>query len=234
MAKLLKGKPVSDFIINQCATKVSDIITKEGNSPELAVVSVGQDASNESYLKGIQKKSSEAGIVFNSYVLDSDSTFEDLADQIVKLNNNDAVSGILLMRPLPDGLKHYEREICELIDSKKDVDAANSLSVAGAFLGTDAYPPCTAEACMKILDYYDCELEGKHAVVIGRSLVVGKPLANLLLNRNATVTVCHSKSENLAKISKSADIVIVATGTPKKFGAKYFSKGQFVVDAGIN
>ena len=234
MAKILDGKEVASKIISECASKVSDMLTADGFVPKLDVVCVGEDGSSASYLKGIEKKAGEAGVLFDVHKCESTIDKQDLLDLIEDLNEDDKVQGILLMRPLPGELKQCENEICEAISASKDIDAARQLSVAGPYLGNNAFAPCTAESCMAILHHFGIEVEGKRAVVIGRSLVVGKPVANMLQNENATVTVCHSKTQNMEKITKDADIVIVATGTPKKFGAKYFTKGQVVIDAGIN
>lgn len=234
MAKLLKGKDVSDSIIQQCAAKVSEMITDGKMAPKLAVVCVGESSSNDSYLKGIEKKAGEAGVLFSVKSLEENVSLSDLKELIDDLNNDEKVNGILLMRPLPENLRAFERDVCELISPQKDVDAARSMSVAGTYLGLKSYAPCTAEACIKILKHYKINVEGKRIVVIGRSLVVGKPVANMLINMNATVTICHSKSENIEQITKDADVVIVATGTAKKFDASYFSSHQTIIDAGIN
>ena len=234
MAKILDGKEVANAINQKNADRVSEIISSGSLVPKLAVVCVGDSASNASYLKGIEKRASEAGVLYDLKEFPEDISIEKLCEQIERLNEDEKVNGILLLRPLAGGLKQFEADICEKISPEKDVDAATKLSVAGAYLGSNAYAPCTAESCVAILDHFGIDIEGKHVVVIGRSLVVGKPVANMLLNRNATVTVCHSKTENIASISKKADIVVVATGTANKFGAKYFSKGQVVIDAGIN
>lgn len=234
MVKILDGKEVANAISQKNADRVSEIISTGSLVPKLAVVCVGDSASNASYLKGIEKRASEAGVLYDLREFPEDISVEDLCEQIEELNEDEKVNGILLLRPLAGGLKQFETDICEKISAEKDVDAARKLSVAGAYLGSNAYAPCTAESCVAILDHFGIDIEGKHVVVIGRSLVVGKPVANMLLNRNATVTVCHSKTENIASISKKADIVVVATGTANKFGSKYFSKDQVVVDAGIN
>ena len=234
MAKLLDGKEVAASIIKDCAERVSEIVTESGLAPKLCVICVGDSSSNASYLKGIENRAAEAGVLVGVENLDENISFDELKDLICELNDSDKVDGILLMRPLPGQLKEKEAEVCELIAPDKDVDAARQLSVAGPFLGNNAFAPCTAESCMAILKHYDIDVAGKKVVVIGRSLVVGKPVANMLLNENATVTVCHSKTKNMQTVTKKADIVVVATGTARKFDEKYFSKGQIVIDAGIN
>lgn len=234
MAKILTGKEVSDSIIRDCAESVSEKITRGSLAPKLVIVNIGNDDSNDSYIKGITKKAAEAGVLLEIQNYDLDVSKNHLIEQIHNLNDNDEVNGILLMRPFPENIRNIEHEVCEEISQKKDVDAAKDLSVAGSFLNNKSYGPCTAESCIKILDYYDCQISGKHVVVIGRSMVVGKPLANMLLNRNATVTVCHSKTSNIKKIISSADIVIVATGNAKMFNGSYFKDNQIVIDAGIN
>lgn len=234
MAKLLKGKDVSNNIIQHCAAKVSEIITNGGLAPQLAVVSVDYDSSNDSYLKGIRKKSADAGVLYQHIELEQDINQTDLLTVINDLNNDDKINGILLLRPFPKNSSLDEFEACEAIAPEKDVDAARISSLSSTYLNIGGYIPCTAEACIKILNHYGIEIAGKQAVVIGRSLIVGKPVANILQNLNATVTICHSQTHDIAKISKQADIVVVATGTAKKFSAKYFKKGQVVIDAGIN
>lgn len=234
MAKLLKGNEVAAEIIQRCAAHVSERITNGGTAPKLAIIEVGQDASNASYLKGIHKKAAEAGVLCDFVHLDKTSTQKKLLALVSSLNDDNNVDGILLLRPLPKNCDLNERAICETILPDKDVDSANSNSLASTYTGNPGYAPCTAEACMKILHHNNIEVAGKRVVVLGRSLVVGKPVANMLQNENATVTVCHSKTQDIASFTCNADIVIVATGTPKQFDASYFSKEQVVVDAGIN
>lgn len=234
MAKILNGKEVSKSIIDKCAEKVSEKITNGQLAPKLSVIVIGQSEANNSYLKGINKKSSEAGVLFDIHQLDVDVSEDKVEKLICELNNNKKVNGILLMRPFPKDCMVDEHKVCQMIKAEKDVDAARDLSVAGVYLESNDYAPCTAESCMAILKYYNVDLAGKRAVVVGRSLVVGKPVANMLLNENASVTICHSKTQNIEKITKQADIVVLATGNPRKFDDKYFSKGQIVIDAGIN
>ena len=234
MAKILDGKEVTATILQDCATKVSNKISTDALAPKLSIISVGDNSSNASYIKAMQKAAAETGCLFEIHEFDEDIDKQKIIELIEDLNGDDKTDGILLLRPLPGELRQFETEICEVISEDKDVDAACQLSVAGAYLGNNAFAPCTAESCMEILHHYGIEIEGKRACVVGRSLVVGKPVANMLLNENATVTICHSKTKNMSSITKKADIVIVATGTPKQFGAKYFSEGQVVIDAGIN
>lgn len=234
MTKILKGKPVAESIIAQCAAKVSEKITEGGRAPKLVVISFSDDTSQASYLNGIAKKSAEAGVLFKNIEISNEESIDSIRQLIYDLNDDENVNGILLMRPFPDVFKDFESELCELINADKDVDSVKMTSLISSYVGTRGFNPCTAEAIIKMLDFYNIDIEGKHIVVIGRSLVVGKPLANMMLNRNATVTICHSKSQNINKITKSADIVVVATGRAKKFGAKYFSAKQTVIDAGIN
>lgn len=234
MAKILDGKQVAASILQDCATTVSNKISTDGLAPKLSIISVGDDSSNASYIKAMQKAAAETGCLFEIHEFDKHTDKHQIIELIEDLNADDKVNGILLLRPLPGELRQFETEICEAISDEKDVDAARQLSVAGAYLGNNAFAPCTAESCMEILHHFDIDIEGKRACVVGRSLVVGKPVANMLLNENATVTICHSKTKNMSSFTKKADIVIVATGTPKQFSAKYFSEDQVVIDAGIN
>lgn len=234
MAKILSGIEVAKSIIDGCAESVSTEITKTGFAPKLSIVNIGQDCSNNSYIKGISKKAAEAGVLISIINFDLDANKEQVLDKIRQLNDDDKINGILLMRPFPDYFKDIEYQACQIICPNKDVDAASDISVSGSFLYKNTFNPCTAESCIKILDYYKLHIEGKHVVIVGRSMVVGKPLANMLLNRDATVTVCHSKTENIKSIIKSADIVITACGVANKFDSNYFNEDQVIIDAGIN
>lgn len=234
MANLIKGRDVADQVLSECAAKVSENITSGKLAPKLCVVSIGDDDSNSSYLRGIHKSAGDAGIIVKTINLDTNVTRKKVAELMDSLNKDDKIQGILLMRPFPKDCSLDEHDVCEMISSIKDVDCAKQSTLTSTYISKEGIAPCTAEACVKMLEYKGVNLEGANVVVIGRSLVVGKPVANLLLNKNATVTMCHSKTKNMQDIVKSADIVIVATGTPKKFDGSYFRSGQIVIDAGIN
>lgn len=233
MAKILNGNIISKQIIQECANKVR-LLNKNGKSVKLAVVGVGQNKSFDSYLKGIQSKAKLCQIKYDYIRLDTCISQEKLLKKINELNTDVSVNGILVLRPFPNVSYINENLICETIDKKKDVDCANTANIVGSFLNKDTFNPCTAEACLKILDFYNIDIESKNIVVIGRSFVVGKPLANMLLNKNATVTICHSYTKNLSSITKCADIVISAIGKANILDSTYFSSGQVVIDCGIN
>ena len=234
MATILRGKPVSDAILQKCGRVVSKRINESGLAPALACVSIGNNPSNNSYLKSISKKAQDTGVIIKNYTLDDDVNTDFVIDKIKVLNNKKTIHGILLLKPF--NAKSYldVETISQSIDPKKDVDCSTWLNSSSAYLNVNGYSPCTAEACIEILNFYNIDLQGKDVCIIGRSHIVGRPLSQLALNKNATVTVCHTKTKDISKHTKKADIVFVATGTPNKFDSKYFTKGQVVVDAGIN
>ena len=164
--------------------------------------------------------------------MNPNSTYDEIASEITKLSENTEVHGIILQTPLPDNVN--VENLRSLIPTYKDVDGANPLSAGRLVSGMDAFAPTTALAVMEILNRYDLPIEGTHAVIIGRSLVVGKPLAHLLLAKNATVTLCHSKTRNLSEITRQADILVVAIGQPQMVGAEFVKKGAVVIDVGTN
>ena len=176
------------------------------------------------------------GVAVKKYELPEDVTKEALMAAIDEINGDDSVHGVLMFRPLPKHLKADQDEICNRLDPKKDVDCMTDLSNAGVFEGRKdlGYAPCTPEACMEILDYYGIDCKGKSAVVIGRSLVVGKPAAMMLMGKNATVTVCHTKTVNTAEVARSADILVSAAGVLGSLTKEYVRPGQVVIDVSIN
>lgn len=232
MAVLLKGKPVADALMaNAC--KRSAQLFAQGVVPALAVVRVGENAGDLAYERTIVKWAERAGAHVAVKALPATVSQAELERAIREVNANDAVHGCLLFRPLPPILD--EAAACELIDPAKDVDGVTRASLAGVFMGESrGFSPSTAEACIHMLDYYDVSLDGARVVVVGRSMVVGKPLAMLLLERNATVTVCHSHTAALDEVCREGDIVICATGQAEAFDARYFREGQTVLDVGIN
>ena len=234
MAKILYGKPVCAAIKERCAQIVSERISKGGLAPKMAIVSVGDDSSNASFLRGIKGPTADTGVLIKQIELPEDTTQAELEKTITGLNKDKKIDGILLMRPLPKNSDIDEAKLCNMILPEKDIDAANSVNVTSAYLQNGGFSPCTPEAIMKVLAHYDVELDGKNVCVIGRSLVVGRPVAQLLTNKNATVTICHTHTKNMAEITKAADVVVVAAGAPRAFGSEYFREGQVVIDAGIN
>lgn len=232
MARQLLGKEVT-AVLNEKIKKNAEDLKKNGILPKLAFVRVGERPDDLSYERGAAKRCETLGVSYEKYVLDADCTQEELLNVIEDLNQDETVHGILMFRPLPGHLK--EEEIVAAMDPAKDVDGITSGSMAGVFMGTEqGFAPCTAQACMEILDHYDIDCTGKKAVVIGRSLVVGKPAAMMLLQKNATVTICHTRTENMPEVVKEADIVVVAAGKPGIIDGSYFSEGQIILDVGIH
>ncbi len=241
MAKLLKGKPVSDAINARIASQLSrfdsedeafDKKADDGNVV-LTTIRVGDNPADAAYERSIKKAASNLGIQVVSNVFEDIVDTDKLLEIINDANLNSDVDGIMLFRPLP---KHIdESAVCNAIASHKDIDGVNALSLAGVFMGiSESFAPATAKACMALLGYYDIPVEGKHIVIVGRSLVVGKPLGMLMLDDDATVTYCHSRTNDLSSITRLADIVVCAVGRPRFFDSTYFSSGQIVLDVGIN
>ena len=235
MAKQLLGKEVTDAL-NAKLTERAAALKQRGVTPTLGILRIGEDPSDLSYERGATKRAELIGIDVQKFVLPADATKEDVLSAIDGLNANDAIHGVLMFRPLPKHLKADTDEICNRLDPKKDVDCMTDLSNAGVFEGRAdlGFAPCTPAACMEILDYYGSDCKGKNAVVIGRSLVVGKPAAMMLLGKNATVTVCHTKTEDLPGICRKADILVSAAGVLGSLTKDFVRPGQVVIDVSIN
>lgn len=235
MAKLLLGKEVTDAL-NEKLMERTAALKEQGIIPTLAIIRCGANPSDLSYEKGATKRAELVGVAVKKYELPEDVTKEALMATIDEINGDDSVHGVLMFRPLPKHLKADQDEICNRLDPKKDVDCMTDLSNAGVFEGRKdlGYAPCTPEACMEILDYYGIDCKGKSAVVIGRSLVVGKPAAMMLMGKNATVTVCHTKTVNTAEVARSADILVSAAGVLGSLTKEYVRPGQVVIDVSIN
>ena len=232
MAELLKGKPVVDSMALDLRARI-EALGRAKVVPALALVRVGQRPDDLSYERTARKRAESLGIAIRPYELDEFAPQAAIEAAIHEVNRDENVHGCLLFRPLPSFVD--ESHVCELLDPKKDIDGITLASLASVFTdGHAGYPPATAAACIQLLDHYQVPLQGKHVVVVGRSLVVGKPVSMMLLRRNASVTICHSKTENLADIMRSADVVICATGRARTFGAQFFGPGQTVLDVGIN
>ena len=232
MAVLLTGKEVSNAVKERVAESVKTL-AQSGITPTLAILRVGERPDDLSYERSAIKVTATLGIEVRSIVLSADATQEQIEVAIDGINDDASIHGCLMFRPLPKGID--ETALCNRLDACKDMDGIGLSSLAGIFAGTgQGYAPCTAQACIEICDYYNVPVQGKRVVVIGRSLVIGKPVSMLFLQRNATVTICHSRSENLAEITREADVVVCATGRAKAYDARYFSAGQTVIDVGIN
>ncbi|MDD6678039.1 MAG: bifunctional 5,10-methylenetetrahydrofolate dehydrogenase/5,10-methenyltetrahydrofolate cyclohydrolase [Firmicutes bacterium] len=234
MAKLLLGKEVTDAL-NAKLQERTAALREKGIVPTLGIIRVGADPSDLSYEKGATKRAELVGVDVKKYELPADASKEDLLAVIDQVNADDSIHGVLMFRPLPKHLKPYQDEICNRLLPQKDMDCMTDLSNAGVFEGRDlGYAPCTPAACMEILDYYGIDCKGKNAVVIGRSLVVGKPAAMMLMGKNATVTVCHTKTVNTAEIARNADILISAAGVLGSLTKDFVRPGQVVIDVSIN
>lgn len=232
MAKLLKGKDVASFI-NERSKKDVDALKLKGINPTLAIIRVGNKEQDLSYEKGAIKRANEVGVEVKSIVLNEDVNYDTFYKTLDDINNDDTVHGILLLRPLPNYLDNEKARLS--IKPSKDVDGCGNGSLSGIFTNTElGFAPCTAQAAIEILDYYGIDVKGKNVVIVGRSLVVGKPLSMMLLNKNATVTICHTKTIDITSITKKADIIVTATGVMESFDAKYFSQNQIVIDVGIS
>ena len=232
MEKILKGAPVAQAIIDRTLCD-ANALKEKGVIPTLAILRVGERADDISYEKGAMKRCAQAGIDVKNVVLPSGVGENKFFETLNSLNKDDSVHGILMFRPLP---KHIDGEKArQMLAIQKDVDGCTDGSLAGVFSNSKTgFTPCTAQAAMEILKYYGCECSGKRAVVLGRSLVVGRPVAMLLMHENATPTICHTRTKNPAELSKQADIVIACTGQMESLGADYFRAGQIVIDVGIN
>ena len=234
MAELLKGKPVAAALTEETRTE-ADRLRTGGKVPTLAIIRLGENPGDLSYERGALKRAEQAGVEVNQYVFPEDIFQEALIDEIRKINADDSIHGVLMFRPLP---KHIdEKAVCEALDPAKDMDGITSGSMAGVFMDSETgYPPCTAEAVMEILDYYGVELKGKKVTIFGRSLVIGKPVAMMVMRRHATITVCHSRTtaDDFAKAGSSADIVIAALGRARMVGTDKLGEGQVIIDVGIN
>lgn len=232
MAMLLKGAPAAAALDEMTAARI-EALKEKGISPCLAMLKVGEDAGASSYEKGATKRCSKLGIEVKSVALPETASQSELEAAIAELNADGDVHGILMFRPLPKGFD--EARACELILPSKDVDGVSSGSSAAVYSGVgDGFAPCTAEACLQMLRHYGVEPEGKNAVVVGRSLVIGRPISMLLMQSNATVTVCHSKTKDMAELIRRADIVVAALGKAEALKGDCFAEGQTVIDVGIN
>ncbi|MCC8066018.1 MAG: bifunctional 5,10-methylenetetrahydrofolate dehydrogenase/5,10-methenyltetrahydrofolate cyclohydrolase [Clostridiales bacterium] len=232
MAKQLLGKEVTAALNERIKAKVAELEAK-GVKPTLGIIRVGENESDLSYERGATKRCETLGVACEKIVLPSDVSQEELLKVIDDVNKNDAIHGVLLFRPLP---KHLDQNTIEnALDPAKDVDCMTDGSMSGVFTGKAiGYPPCTPQACMEILDHYGIDCTGKKAVVIGRSLVVGKPAAMMLIKKNATVTICHTRTVDMPSVAREADIIIVAAGRAGVVGAEYVKPGQVIIDVGIN
>lgn len=232
MMRELRGLPVVNSMAEGFRSRIA-VLREKGIVPTLVILRVGHNPDDLSYEKGIFKRFEPQGAAVRVIELPVDTTQEQLEDALQSCNADTAVHGILIFRPLPKHLS--EARLKELIDPRKDVDCLGTVNLAGVFAGSpDAYPPCTAQAVMEILQHAQIDLTGKKTVVVGRSLVVGKPLAMLLLAQNATVTICHTRTRDLASECRAADILIACAGKARMITEEFTAPHQIIVDVGIN
>ncbi|MEK5481655.1 MULTISPECIES: bifunctional methylenetetrahydrofolate dehydrogenase/methenyltetrahydrofolate cyclohydrolase FolD [unclassified Viridibacillus] len=229
--KLINGKEIGDLIRQSIQHEVNDL-QEHGITPGLAVILVGDNPASKTYVSNKQKSCEQMGIYSQLIELSADISEETLLSEIDKLNADSAIDGILVQLPLP---KHIdEQNVIAAISPEKDVDGFHPESVGKMMLGQPTYLPCTPFGVMKLLEYANIDVAGKHAVIIGRSHIVGVPMGQLLLQKDATVTYCHSKTPNLAAMTTQADILVVATGRAKMIGAEHVKEGAVIIDVGIN
>jgi len=231
MAIILDGKETARKTRERLKNKVEELKQK-GINPKLAVIMVGEDGASKIYVRNKSKACEELGIEYEEYLLGDDTTQEQLLKLINTLNDRADIHGILLQSPIPKNLDI--NEAFRTIAPEKDVDGFNPVNVGKLVLGQETFISCTPFGVIKMLEEYNIEIEGKNAVVIGRSNIVGKPMLQCLLNKNATVTICHSKTKNLKEITKNADILVCALGKAKFVTADMVKEGAVVIDVGIN
>ncbi|MCQ2550648.1 MAG: bifunctional 5,10-methylenetetrahydrofolate dehydrogenase/5,10-methenyltetrahydrofolate cyclohydrolase [Clostridia bacterium] len=223
--KILSGKEV--------AKDLTEKLIGQGNNPCLAFIRLGDNPSDLAYQRGAMKKADKVGVKTVEFALPLDTSQDELISLIEKINKDDSIHGVVMFRPLP---KHIdEKAVCNALDPKKDVDGITDGSMVKLFTGKgEGFFPCTAQAAMEILHYYNIPLEGKKVAVVGRSLVIGKPVMMMLIAENATVTCCHSKTSDLASICKASDIIVTATGKMNTITDNHVMGNQVVIDVGIN
>ena len=232
MAQLLKGLSAANALTDVLAERAAALHAKN-ITPTLAILRVGERPDDISYETGAMKRCAKVGIAVRHFLLKADCTTDELLNTIRKINADPSIHGCLMFRPLPD--KAMEEAACALLSPEKDVDCMTAASLTAVFTGNGAgYPPCTAQAVLELLDHYGIELSGKRVCVIGRSLVIGKPVSMMLQARNATVTMCHTKTLNLAQTCRDAEILVVAAGKAGMADGSFAAPGQIIVDVGIH
>lgn len=232
MAQIIDGKIVSASVKQSVADECAALLKKTGKKPGLAVIIVGDDPASRVYVNNKKKACELVGFLSREYALPAETTQEELTELVKKLNNDNEINGILCQLPLPKHLD--EKSVIELIVPEKDVDAFHAANVGKIMIGDYDFLPCTPAGVMEMLNYYNIEISGKECVVLGRSNIVGKPMAMLLLHKNGTVTICHSRTKDLKEVCKRADILVAAVGIPKFVTEDMIKDGAVVIDVGIN
>lgn len=232
MAEILKGAPVAEALNEKTKAAVEGLKAR-GVVPTLCIVRVGERPDDLSYERGALKRAEAVGVSVVKRLFAPDVSEEELIAALDGINRDESIHGVLMFRPLP---KHInEARVVSVLLPEKDMDGITDLSMAGVYAGKRlGFPPCTAQAVIELLDFYGVDLKGKNVTVIGRSLVIGKPVTMMLIKKNATVTVCHTKTADTAKIARNADIIVAAAGSPGMVNADFVREGQVVVDVGIN
>lgn len=232
MAELWKGAPAAAALMEDLTGRI-ERLSGAGVTPTLAIVRVGERPDDRAYETGAVKRCEKAGVAVKRFPLPAGCSALELRAVLEHINAVSEIHGCLMLRPLPDPA--MEEVACALLDPKKDVDCMTPAALAGVFAGKGwGYPPCTAQACLELLKYYKTALTGKRAVVVGRSLVIGKPVSMLLQAENATVTMCHTRTVDLPAVCRGAEVLIAAAGRANLLGAAHVSPGQVVLDVGIN
>lgn len=233
-ARILYGKEFAAQIKESARLEVEKLKNNFGVTPGLAVIIVGENPASQVYVRNKHKTCEELGIVSEVVAMPENTSKENLLAKIDELNADEKIHGILVQLPLPDAIKAHSDEILNRIDPKKDVDGFHPVNVGNLVIGNPQLVPCTPAGCIEMLDLAGIEIDGKRAVIIGRSNIVGKPLFHLLLARHATVTVCHTHTKNLAEIAREAEILVAASGKPNLVTGDMIREGATVIDVGIN
>lgn len=233
-ARLLEGKVFAAKLKEEAGKKAQELKAKYGITPGLAVIIVGENPASQVYVRNKHKACTELGFYSEGVELPATTTREELLAEIQRLNNDEKIHGILVQLPLPKELQPYESEVLEAINPLKDVDGFHPVNVGRLVTGQKALVPCTHHGCLRMLELAEIPVEGANAVIIGRSNIVGKPMLHLLLGKNATVTICHSRTKNLAEITRQADILVAAVGKAGFVTADMVKPGAAVIDVGIN
>jgi len=233
-ARLLEGKVFAAKLKEEAGKKAQELKAKYGITPGLAVIIVGENPASQVYVRNKHKACTELGFYSEGVELPATTTREELLTEIQRLNNDEKIHGILVQLPLPKELQPYESEVLEAINPLKDVDGFHPVNVGRLVTGQKALVPCTPHGCLRMLELAEIPVEGANAVIIGRSNIVGKPMLHLLLGKNATVTICHSRTKNLAEITRQADILVAAVGKAGFVTADMVKPGAAVIDVGIN
>ena len=231
-AKIIDGKAIAAEIRKEIGAEIAQLKASRGLTPGLAVVIVGDDPASRVYVNAKKKACAELGIYSEEHTMPADTKQETLMELVKKLNADPKIHGILVQLPLPDHLN--EEEVLDTISVKKDVDGFHPINVGNLYVGKKAFVPCTPAGCIELIKRTGTEIKGREAVVVGRSNIVGKPVAMLLLSNHATVTICHSRTQDLPGVCRRADILVVAIGKPEFVKGSWIKPGAVVVDVGVN